>query len=94
MPDPLSHHPAMLIIKSDSLPPLWWLNPWGTAKTLHQAVTALKPYADRIDDLIDIQSRVIDEQSAEIRLLRLRIVDQNDAIIRGVAITPDAKTYE
>jgi hypothetical protein len=54
----------------------------------------LKPYADRLDDLIDIQSRVIDRQSAEIRTLQLRIADQNDAIIRGVAITPDAKSYE
>jgi len=69
MPDPLSHHPAMLIIKPDSLPRLWWLNPGGTAKTLNQAITALKPYADRIDDLIDIQSRVIDDQSAVSRLL-------------------------
>jgi hypothetical protein len=82
------------IIKPNSLPRFWWLNPWGTAKTLHQAVTALKPYADRIDDLIEIQSRVIDKQSAEIRTLQLRIADQNDAIIRGVAITPDAKSYE
>ena len=84
----------MNIIKPNSLPRFWWLNPWATAKTLHQAVTALKPYADRIDDLIEIQSRVIDRQSAEIRTLQQRIADQNDAIIRGVAITPDAKSYE
>ena len=84
----------MNTIRPGTLPRLWWLNPWGTAKTLHQAVTALKPYADRIDDLIDIQSRVIDRQSAEIRTLQARIADQNDAIIRGVAITPDAKSYE
>ena len=75
------------------MPRLWWLNPWGTAKTLNRAVTALKPYADRIDDLIDIQSRVIDDQSAEIRLLKARVADQNDAIIRGTAITPDARPY-
>jgi hypothetical protein len=93
MPDPLAHHPAMLIIKSDSLPPLWWLNPWGTAKTLHQAVTALKPYADRIDDLIDIQSQVIDDQSAEIRQLRERLADLHDSITAGASV-PDAKTYE
>ena len=84
----------MNTIRPGTLPRLWCLNPWGTAKTLHQAVTALKPYADRLDDLIDIQSRVIDRQSAEIRLLKARVADQNDAIIRGVAITPDAKTYE
>ena len=75
------------------MPRLWWLNPWGTAQTLHEAVTALKPYADRIDDLIDIQSRVIDDQSAEIRQLRERLADLHDAITAGASV-PDAKTYE
>jgi len=81
------------IIRPGPMPRLWWLNPWGTAKTLHEAVTALKPYADRIDDLIDIQSRVIDDQSAEIRQLRERLAELHDSITAGASV-PDAKTYE
>lgn len=75
------------------MPAFWWLNPWGTAKTLHQAVTALKPYADRIDDLIDIQSRVIDDQSAEIRQLRERLANLHDSITAGASV-PDPQPHE
>ena len=52
MPDPLSHHPAMLIIKPDSMPPLWWLFPWSYAKQLHRNANALKALCDRQDDLL------------------------------------------
>ncbi len=83
----------MRIIKSDSLPRLWWLNPWAAAKYLHSAATALKAYADRVDRVLDIQRSLIEEQAAEIGLLKVRIADQNDAIIRGTAITPDATPY-
>ena len=83
----------MRIIKSDSLPRLWWLNPWAAAKYLHSAATAMKDYADRVDRVLDIQRSLIEEQAAEIRLLKARVADQNDAIIRGVAITPDATPY-
>ena len=83
----------MRIIKSDSLPRLWWLNPWAAAKYLHSAATALKDYADRVDRVLDIQRSLIEEQAAEIGLLKVRIADQNDAIIRGTAITPDATPY-
>ena len=56
----------MRIIKSDSLPRLWWLNPWSTALYLHEAAFALKDYADRADRCVDIQAKIIDYQSAEI----------------------------
>jgi len=46
MPDPLSHHPAMLIIKPDSLPRLWWLFPWSVCRQLHKNAVALKALAD------------------------------------------------
>jgi hypothetical protein len=75
------------------MPRLWWLFPWSYARVLHMSANAVKAYADRLDDILDIQRSLIDEQAAEIRALKLRIADQNDAIIRGVAITPDARPY-
>jgi hypothetical protein len=42
----------MLIIKPDSLPPLWWLNPWSVCRQLHRNANALKALADRQDDLL------------------------------------------
>jgi hypothetical protein len=49
MPDPLAHHPSMLVIKGTSLPRFWWLMPWTTARSLAETVAALKTYADRAD---------------------------------------------
>lgn len=49
MPDPLAHAPDMLIIKRSTLPRLWWLTPWSTARSLATTVAALKDYADRAD---------------------------------------------
>jgi hypothetical protein len=54
----------------------------------------VKAYADRLDDLLDIQRSIIEEQAADIRLLKARIADQDDAIIKGTAITPDAHPHE
>ena len=36
----------------------------------------------------------IEEQAADIRLLKARVRDQDDAIIKGTAITPDAYPHE
>ena len=52
MPDPLSHHPAMLIIKPDSMPRFWWLVPWAYARQLHRNCVALKALCDRQDDVL------------------------------------------
>lgn len=93
MPDPLSHHIDMITIRPNTKPPLWWLFPWSYACELHRAANAVKAYADRLDDILDIQRGIIEQQDAEIRTLKLRIADQNDAIIKGTAITPDAKPY-
>ena len=94
MPDP-SHRPfpAMTIIRPNKMPAFWWVCPWAYARTLHMASNAVKAYADRLDDILDIQRGIIDQQSAEIKTLRQRVADQNDAIIRGSAITPDARPY-
>ena len=94
MPDPLAHSPDMITIRPNKMPRLWWLFPWSYARVLHMSANAVKAYADRLDDLLDIQRGIIETKDAEIRTLKLRIADQNDAIIRGTAITPDAYPHE
>jgi hypothetical protein len=42
----------MLIIKPDSMPPLWWLFPWSYARQLYRNGQALKALCDRQDDLL------------------------------------------
>ena len=93
MPDPLAHSPDMITIRPNKMPTFWWVFPWSYARVLHMSANAVKAYADRLDDILDIQRSLIDEQAAEIRLLKARVADQNDAIIRGTAITPDARPY-
>jgi hypothetical protein len=39
----------MFTVKGTTLPRLWWLKPWSTARTLAVTVDALKAYADRAD---------------------------------------------
>jgi hypothetical protein len=39
----------MFTVKGTTLPRLWWLKPWSTARTLAVTVEALKAYADRAD---------------------------------------------
>lgn len=84
----------LTVIRPNKMPRFWWLYPWSYAKTLHMSANALKSYADRLDDILDIQRPLIEEQAAEIRTLKARVADQNDAIIRGSAITPDAYPHE
>lgn len=94
MPDPLAHSPDMITtIRPNKMPRFWWLCPWAYARTLHMSANAVKAYADRLDDILDIQRDIIEKQSAEIKALKLRIRDQDDAIIKGTAITPDAHPY-
>jgi len=94
MPDPLAHSSDMITIRPNKMPAFWWVVPWAYARTLHMSANALKAYADRVDDILDIQRSLIEEQAAEIRTLKLRIADQDDAIIKGTAITPDAHPHE
>lgn len=84
----------MNIIRPDRLPTLWWLNPWLTVRYLHRAVGAFGFRADVADRCVDLQQAVISEQSKEIKYLRQRNNDLNDAIIKGHAINPDAQIYE
>ena len=63
MPDPLAHSPDMLIVKGNTLPRLWWLTPWATARSLASTVAALKAYADRADAALKAsQLETIDEK--------------------------------
>ena len=95
MPDPLAHSPDMITtIRPNKMPAFWWLVPWAYARTLHMSANALKAYADRLDDILDIQRGIIEQQAADIRLLKARVRDQDDAIIKGTAITPDAYPHE
>ena len=95
MPDPLAHSPDMITtIRPNKMPTLWWLFPWAYARTLHMSANALKAYADKADRTIVHQQAVIANLQADIGLLRQRIADQNDAIIKGTAITPDAYPHD
>jgi hypothetical protein len=84
----------MITIRPNKMPTFWWLVPWAYARTLHMSANALKAYADRLEDLHDLQRTIIEDQAADIRLLRQRVRDQDDAIIKGTAITPDAYPHE
>jgi hypothetical protein len=80
-------------IRPNKMPAFWWLFPWSYARVLHMSANALKAYADRQDQCLEILRGVIEIKDAEIRTLKARVADQNDAIIRGTAITPDARPY-
>ena len=82
------------IIRHDSMPRLWWLNPWATALYLHQALSAIKGYADRADAVVDFQTKVIRDQSLEVMSLRRQLDELNDAVVSGRAIIPDATPHE
>jgi len=81
-------------IRPNKMPTLWWLFPWAYARTLHMSANALKAYADRQDQALEIFRGVIEIKDAEIRMLKQRVRDQDDAIIKGTAITPDAYPHE
>ena len=94
MPDPLAHSPDMITIRPNKKPPLWWLFPWSYARTLHISANAVKAYADHPDEIVDNQRQTIRHLMAENYRLQRRVRDQDDAIIKGTAITPDAYPHE
>ena len=84
----------MTIIRPNKMPAFWWVVPWAYARTLHMSANALKAYADRLEDMLDLQRRTIKRQAADIAALKQRVRDQDDAIIKGTAITPDAYPHD
>jgi hypothetical protein len=83
----------MTIIRPNSMPRFWWLVPWAYARQLHRTANALRNLSDRLDDAVGLQNRIIADQSEEIANLRQHIRILDDAIVRGRAITPDARPY-
>jgi len=81
-------------IRPNKMPAFWWVCPWAYARTLHMSANAVKAYADRLEDLHDLQRGIIEDQAADLRMLRQRVRDQDDASIKGRAITPDAYPHE
>jgi hypothetical protein len=79
--------------RNDMLPPFWWVFPWATARELHRIAKATLDWGDSADLALDLQARIIEDQSAEISRLRLRLEDLNEEILRGRAITPDAYPF-
>jgi hypothetical protein len=51
----------MLIIRPDSMPPLWWVFPWSYARQLYRNANALKALADKQDDLLRAHAKTIAE---------------------------------
>jgi hypothetical protein len=70
MPDPASHHPAMFTVKGNTLPRLWWLNPWSTARTLSSIVAALKTQNDRLDAALKASQLETIDEKRKYKLLR------------------------
>jgi len=76
--------------RDDMLPRFWWLFPWTAARELHRIAKASLEWGDEADSALAISSRVMREQSAEIRHLRRQLEDLNEEILRGRAVIPDA----
>ena len=74
----------MKVWRHDSLPRLWWLNPWSVARDLHQTACALKA-------LTELDDRLIQQQDARIKELEAGLDRLHAAIISGGAIVPDAE---
>lgn len=74
----------MKVWTHDRLPRFWWLNPWGTAKALHEALVAFKA-------LEELDARLIETQERAIYELRDRIDHLHMDIIAGRAVVPDAE---
>jgi predicted transcriptional regulator len=60
----------MITIRPRTMPRFWWLCPWAYARVLHTSANAVKAYADRLDDILDIQRDIIEKQADEIRTLK------------------------
>ena len=92
-PKPLGPTPtpcSRLAVLRPDRPRLWWLLPWSHAREWHKALWALKAYADRLDRALDLQSKVIEDQSKEIQTLRAQLKesakyhDVKNATIHGL----------
>jgi hypothetical protein len=97
----------MLIVKSDSLPRLWWLFPWSIARQLHKNAVALQALADKEAAYANaLQAEVTrlshsrdhwiakHDRAYAVAMHNERVIlEMEDRITRG-AITPDAHPHE
>lgn len=81
----------MKVWRPDSLPPLWWLNPWALVRDLHETACALKVLTDLDHDIMQKHLEVIRQQYARNRELEAGLDRLHAAIISGGAIVPDAE---
>lgn len=65
----------MNIIKYNtaSLPPFWWLNPWGHASTLHQALGAVTRAYCEHDEKVKAYRKGLVELERRIKLRDMQI---------------------
>ena len=62
MPDPLSHHTDMITHKPNEMPTLWWLNPWGYARNMKQALHAVDLLTETTEDAYQAAKVVIKQK--------------------------------
>lgn len=80
--------------RNDMLPRFWWVFPWTTVRELHRIAKASLDWGDCADRALELQSRIITDQSDEISRLRLRLEDLHEDIVLGRAVIPDARPVE
>ena len=74
MPDPLSHAHDMLTITPDKrTPPLWWLNPWAYALSLHKALYATHQLYLETNEKLDRAEGDLHDAGLKIQELRHRV---------------------
>lgn len=74
MPDPLSHAHDMLTITPDKrTTPLWWLNPWAYALSLHKALYAVHDLANETQQKLDRAESDLRDAGVKIQELRHRV---------------------
>ena len=74
MPDPLSHAHDMITITPDRrTTPLWWLNPWSYALTLHKALYATHQLYLETNEKLDRAEGDLHDAGLKIQELRHRV---------------------
>jgi len=79
---------------ADTLPPFWWLNPWGLCCRLHTAVRAMQRLAEEDHDRLERLYATLEHERRRVAELEDGLEQLHTAIITGGAIVPDAKPLE
>lgn len=81
----------MKVWRPDTLPPFWWLNPWGLCRRLHTAVRAMQQLSEEDHDRLERICATLDAERRRVAELEDGLDRLHTAIITGGAIVPDAK---